>query len=204
MASEQKYKDGDGPGQQWEADNQDELRVFTDKQQCYKTFLSEFDDSKASILGDYLPTKLGMDADEKVLWACLPGDYSGDLVFFFENGKAARVALSAYQTQTRRKKLIGAFSDKSPVVKVLWLKEDQDLAVGADSGKTVLFDSSLLAAKSTRAAQGVGVLTLKKGQKLAWAAMVGETHIKRIARYRVRNIPAAGVNLIGVDTATDQ
>ncbi len=204
MASEQKYKDGDGPGQQWEADNQDELMVFTDKQQCYKTFLSEFDDSKASILGDYLPTKLGMDADEKVLWACLPGDYSGDLVFFFENGKAARVALSAYQTQTRRKKLIGAFSDKSPVVKVLWLKEDQDLAVGADSGKTVLFDSSLLAAKSTRAAQGVGVLTLKKGQKLAWAAMVGETHIKRIARYRVRNIPAAGVNLIGVDTATDQ
>ena len=107
--------------------------------------------------------------------AC-PDDYSGDLVFFFENGKAARVALSAYQTQTRRKKLIGAFSDKSPVVKVLWLKEDQDLAVGADSGKTVLFDSSLLAAKSTRAAQGVGVLTLKKGQKLAWAAMVGETH----------------------------
>ncbi len=204
MASEQKYKDGDGPGQQWEADNQDELMVFTDKQQCYKTFLSEFDDSKASILGDYLPTKLSMDADEKVLWACLPGDYSGDLVFFFENGKAARVALSAYQTQTRRKKLIGAFSDKSPVVKVLWLKEDQDLAVGADSGKTVLFDSSLLAAKSTRAAQGVGVLTLKKGQKLAWAAMVGETHIKRIARYRVRNIPAAGVNLIGVDTATDQ
>ena len=130
MASEQKYKDGDGPGQQWEADNQDELMVFTDKQQCYKTFLSEFDDSKASILGDYLPTKLGMDADEKVLWACLPGDYSGDLVFFFENGKAARVALSAYQTQTRRKKLIGAFSDKSPVVKVLWLKEDQDLGRG--------------------------------------------------------------------------
>ena len=203
MASEQKYKDGDGPGQQWEADNKDELMVFTDKQQCYKTFLSEFDDTKASALGDYLPTKLGMDADEKVLWACLPGNYAGDLVFFFENGKAARVALSAYQTQTRRKKLIGAFSDKSPLVKVLWLKENQDLAVGASSGKTVLFDSSLLAAKSSRAAQGVGVLTLKKGQTLAWAAPVEETHIKRIARYRVRNIPAVGVNLIGVDAAED-
>lgn len=150
-----------------------------------------------------MPTKLGMDADEKVLWACLPGNYAGDLVFFFENGKAARVALSAYQTQTRRKKLIGAFSDKSPLVKVLWLKENQDLAVGASSGKTVLFDSSLLAAKSSRAAQGVGVLTLKKGQTLAWAAPVEETHIKRIARYRVRNIPAVGVNLIGVDAAED-
>lgn len=204
MANEQKYKDGDGPGQQWEADNRDELMVFTDKQQCYKTFLSEFDDSKASVLGDYLPTKLGMDTNEKVLWACLPGDYSGDLVFFFENGKAARVSLAAYQTQTRRKKLISAFSDKSPLVKVLWLKEDQDLAVSASSGKTVLFDSSLLAAKSSRAAQGVGVLTLKKGQKLAWAAPVSETSIKRIARYRVRNIPAAGVNLIGVDVAVDE
>jgi DNA gyrase subunit A len=108
MASEQKYKEGDGPFLQWEASNRDELLVFTDKQQCYKTRLSDFDDTKASVLGDYLPTKLGMDGEEKAVWACIPGDYSGQLLFFFDNGKAARVELSAYQTQTRRKKLTGA------------------------------------------------------------------------------------------------
>ena len=117
MASDQKYKEGDGPFLQWEGKNRDELLVFTDRQQCYKTPPEpDFDDSKASVLGDYLPTKLGMEAEERVLWACIPGDYSGQLLFFFENGKAARVELSAYQTQTRRKKLTGAYSDKSPLV----------------------------------------------------------------------------------------
>ena len=115
MASDQKYKDGDGPFLQWEANNRDELLVFTDRQQCYKTRLSDFDDTKASVLGDYLPTKLAMDQEERPLWACIPGDYSGNLLFFFDNGKVARVALSAYQTQTRRKKLTGAYSDKSPL-----------------------------------------------------------------------------------------
>ena len=115
MSGEQKYKEGDGPYLQWEASNRDELLVFTDKQQCYKTRLSDFDDTKASALGDYLPTKLAMEPEERAVWACLPGDYSGQLLFFFENGKAARVELSAYQTQTRRKKLTGAYSDKSPL-----------------------------------------------------------------------------------------
>ena len=100
MSSEQKYKEGDGPSQQWEANNRDELLVFTDKQQCYKTRLADFDDSKASVLGDYLPTRLGMDPGESVVWACVTADYSGHILFFFENGKAARVELSAYQTQT--------------------------------------------------------------------------------------------------------
>ena len=117
MASEQKYKDGDGPGQQWEADNQDELMVFTDKQQCYKTFLSEFDDSKASILGDYLPPSWAWTL-MKSLWAACPATYSGDLVFFFENGKVP--GWLCRRTRRRQaQKLIGAFSDKSPVVKVL-------------------------------------------------------------------------------------
>ena len=139
MASEQKYKDGDGPAQQWEANNRDELLIFTDKQQCYKPKLAEFEDTKASALGDYLPTKLGMDPDEKVVWACLPGDYAGDLVLFFANGKAARVPLSVYRTQSRRKKLTGAYSDKSPLVAALWLKENQDLAVTATDGRMVVF-----------------------------------------------------------------
>ena len=114
MASEQKYKEGDGPCLQWEANNQDELLVFTDRQQCYKTRLSDFDDTKASVLGDYLPAKLGMDAGESVVFMVLPGDYSGGLLFFFENGKAARVEIKAYQTSSNRRKLTGAYSDKSP------------------------------------------------------------------------------------------
>ena len=113
MSGEQKYKDGDGPFLTWEASNRDELLVFTDRQQCYKTRLSEFEDTKASVLGDYLPTKLAMDQEERVVWACIPGDYRRQLLFFFDNGKAARVELSAYQTQTRRKKLTGAYSDLS-------------------------------------------------------------------------------------------
>ena len=114
MSGEQKYKEGDGPWLQWEASNRDELLVFTDRQQCYKARLSDFDDTKASVLGDYLPTKLGMDPGEGFVWACVTADYSGHLLFFFENGKAARVALSAYQTQTRRKKLTGRLLRQVP------------------------------------------------------------------------------------------
>ena len=199
MASDQKYKDGDGPAQQWEANNRDELLVFTDRQQCYKPRLSEFEDTKASVLGDYLPAKLGMDLEEKVVWACLPGDYAGDLILIFENGKAARVPIAAYQTQSRRKKLTGAYSDKSPLVAVLCVKEDHDLAVSATDGRTVVFNSSLLAVKTTRTTQGVGVMSLKKGQTVASASPLLETHIKRVARYRAKSLPAAGAMLLGVD-----
>lgn len=199
MASDQKYKDGDGPAQQWEANNRDEMLVFTDRQQCYKPRLSEFEDTKASALGDYLPAKLGMDPEEKVVWACLPGDYAGDLIFFFENGKAARVPLAAYQTQSRRKKLTGAYSNKSPLAAVLWLKEEQDLAVAATDGRTVVFDSSLLAVKTTRTTQGVAVMSLKKGQIVASASPLPETTIKRVARYRAKTLPAVGAILLSVD-----
>ena len=123
MSGEQKYKDGDGPFLTWEASNRDELLVFTDRQQCYKTRLSEFEDTKASVLGDYLPTKLAMDQEERVVWACIPGDYRRQLLFFFDNGKAARVELSAYQTQTRRKKLTGAYSDKAPLVSDVYKRQ---------------------------------------------------------------------------------
>ena len=128
MSSEQKYKDGDGPFLTWEASNRDELLVFTDRQQCYKAWLSDFDDAKASVLGDYLPTKLAMDQEERVVRACIPGDYRRQLLFFFDNGKAARVELSAYQTQTRRKKLTGAYSDKAPLVTAFLVREDFEAA----------------------------------------------------------------------------
>ena len=199
MASEQKYKEGDGPFLQWEASNRDELLVFTNKQQCYKPRLSEFADTKASVLGEYLPTALNMEPDEKVMWACVPGDYAGDLIFFFENGKAARVALSAYKTQSRRRKLTAAYSDKSSLVSILYLNGDQELVVSSNSGKTIAFDSAILQSKSSRTAQGVAVLSLKSKDTLVKASFLTDTKIKRFARYRVKSLPATGVNLIGVD-----
>ena len=195
MSSEQKYKEGDGPFLAWEGTNRDELLVFTDKQQCYKTFLSEFDDAKASVLGDYLPTKLGFDEGERFLWACTPGDYSGQLLFFFENGKAARVELSAYQTQTRRKRLTGAYSDKSPLVTAFLLREDRELAVISTEGRCVLFHTAVLNPKTTRSTQGVGVMTLKPKYKVAKVLPLEDTAISNPARYRARSLPIAGALL---------
>ena len=170
MSGEQKYKEGDGPYLQWEGTNRDELLVFTDRQQCYKTRLSDFDDAKASVLGDFLPTKLGMDAGESFVWACVPGDYSGSLLFFFDNGKAARVELSAYQTQTRRKRLTGAYSDKSPLAAAFLLREDLEMAVISTEGRCLIFHTAALAPKTTRTTQGVNVMTLKPKYKVEGAA----------------------------------
>jgi len=192
MSGEQKYKEGDGPFLQWECSNRDELLVFTDKQQCYKARLADFDDAKASILGDYLPTKLDMEPGENVLWACITSDYSGNLLFFFENGKAARVELSAYQTQTRRKKLTGAYSDKSPLVSAVYLREDLELAVASTEGRCLVFHSASLNPKSTRSTQGVNVMTLKPKYKVAWARPLEQTTIVNAARYRARTLPVAG------------
>lgn len=204
MSGEQKYKEGDGPYLHWEGSNRDELLVFTDRQQCYKTRLSDFDDSKASLLGDYLPTKLGMDGEEKVVWACCPGDYSAHLLFFFENGKAARVELSAYQTQTRRKKLTGAYSDKSPLVSGLVLSEDTEMAVCSTEGRCVVFHTASLTPKSTRSTQGVNVMTLKPKYKVEWAKPLSETTIVNPPRYRARSLPIAGALLKEEDRGETQ
>ena len=195
MSSEQKYKEGDGPLLYWEGTNRDELLVFTDKQQCYKTRMSDFDDSKASVLGDYLPTKLAMEPEERVVWACIPGDYSGQLLFFFANGKAARVELSAYQTQTRRKKLTGAYSDKSPLAGAFLLREDRELAVYASDGRCMVFHTALLAPKTTRTTQGVNVMTLKAKRSVERVLPLEETAIVNAARYRARSLPVAGALL---------
>ncbi len=204
MASEQKYKEGDGPLLQWEASNRDELLVFTDRQQCYKTRLSDFDDTKASALGDYLPSKLGMDPEEKALWACLAGDYSGHVLFFFENGKAARVELAAYQTQTRRKKLTGAYSDKSPLAAAFLLREDFEAAVISTEGRCVVFHTASLNPKSTRNTQGVNVMTLKPKYKVARVLPLERTHIQNAARYRARSLPIAGALLKEEDRGEEQ
>ncbi len=204
MSSEQKYKEGDGPFLQWEGVNGDELLVFTDRHQCYKTRLSDFDDAKASVLGDYLPSKLGMDPEEKFVWACPPGDYSAHVLFFFENGKAARVELSAYQTQTRRRKLTGAYCDKFPLVSAQLLAEDQEMAVAASDGRCVVFHTASLTPKTTRATQGVGVMAVKAKHKVVWARPLSATHIVNAARYRARSLPAAGALLKEEDRGEEQ
>ena len=204
MSGEQKYKEGDGPYLQWEAANRDELLVFTDRQQCYKTRLSDFDDTKASALGDYLPTKLAMEPEERAVWACLPGDYSGQLLFFFENGKAARVELSAYQTQTRRKKLTGAYSDKSPLAAAFLLTEDFEAAVISTEGRCMIFHTAALNPKTTRSTQGVNVMTLKPKYRVERVLPLERTAIVNPARYRARSLPVAGALLKEEDRGEEQ
>ena len=204
MNDQQKYKEGDGPAQAWQTDSQAELLVFTDRQQCYKTRLSDFDDTKASALGDFLPTKLGMDADERVVWACLPGDWSAHVLFCFENGKMARVELAAYQTQTRRKKLTGAYSDKSPLVSALLLDGDRELAACSTEGRCMVFQTAALSPKATRSTQGVAVMTLKPRYKLEWVKPLEETSIVNAPRYRARSLPVAGALLKEEDRGEEQ
>ena len=204
MNSEQKYKDGDGPAQSFETTNTAEIMFFTDKCQVYKTRLSEFDDAKASVLGDYLPAKLSMDSEESVVYAVLPGDYSGALVFFFENGKAARVELKAYQTTSNRRKLTGAYSDKSPLRCILPLAEDCEVAVYSTERRCLVFHTALLAPKTTRTTQGVAVMTLKPKYHLEHVEELAQTSISNVSRYRVRALPAAGALLRQEDTEERQ
>ena len=204
MSSEQKYKEGDGPYLQWDASNRDELLVFTDRQQCYKTRLSDFDPTKASALGDYLPTKLGMDEGETVVWACIPGDYSAHVLFCFENGKVARVPLSAYQTQSNRRRLTGAYSDKSPLCACLLLTEEREYVLISTEGRAVIFNSASLAPKATRSTQGVNVMTLKPKWHVQRAVALEESGIVNVSRYRSRSLPVAGALLKPEDKGEEQ
>ncbi len=204
MSGEQKFKEGDGLSFSRETTNRAELLVFTDKCQCYKSRLSDFDDGKASQLGDYLPQKLGFDQGENLLYVVLPGDYKGFVLFFFENGKAAKVPLSAYETKTNRKKLTGAFSDKSPLKACLTLEADEQVAVYATDGRTALFSTALLLPKTTRSTQGVAVLSLKKKAVLDRAVLLKDSGILNESRYRCKTIPAAGALLRQEDTGEPQ
>ena len=204
MSGEQKFKEGDELFRRVEATNNTELMFFTDHQQVYKVRAADFADGKASLLGDYLPTKLGMDEEEKVIDLVLPGDYSGHLLFFFENGKCARVALSAYATTSNRRKLTGAYSDKSPLAALLPLAEDQELALISTEPRALLLHTSLLSPKTTRSTQGVAVMNMKPRYHLDRVCTLEESGITNLARYRVRSIPAAGALLREEDQGREQ
>ncbi len=204
MSGEQKFKEGDTLAYSVEATNKAEMLVFTDKFQCYKTRLSDFEDGKASLLGDYLPQKLGMDAGENVLQVIFPGDGKGFVLFFFENGKVAKVPLSAYETKTNRKKLTGAFSDKSPAVKILSLAADAQIAMYSSDGRAMIFSTADLLPKTTRNTIGVAVMSLKKKAVLQNALLLEESGIENQSRYRMKTIPAAGALLREEDSREKQ
>ena len=195
MSGEQKFKEGDALHFSQETTNRADVLVFTDQFQCYKSRLSEFEDGKASQLGDYLPQKLGMEQGETVRSVVLTEDYSGFVLFFFENGKVAKVPLNAYETKTNRKKLTGAYCDKSALVDVYAMQEDAQMALYASDGRTLIFSTAQLLPKTTRNTQGVAVLTLKKKAVLTAALPLEQSGIENPSRYRTKTIPAAGALL---------
>ena len=204
MSGEQKFKEDDALSMSVESSNAAELMFFTDKAQVYKTRASDFADGKASQLGDYLPAKLGMAEGESVMGMVLPGDYSGYMIFFFENGKAAKVELSAYKTTSNRRRLTGAYSDKSPLKALLHLKEDREIAVYSTEPRVLIVNTALLGVKTTRTTQGVALLTLKKKYVLDTVRFPEETGITDLARYRGRSIPATGALLKTEDSDDKQ
>ena len=204
MSGEQKFKEGDTLSFSAEATNRSEILVFTDRFQCYKSRLSDFEDGKASQLGDYLPTKLEMEQGESVVQVVLPGSYQGFVLFCFENGKLAKVPLSAYETKTNRRKLTGAYSDKSPVKSVLSFEEDSQIALYSSDGRALVVSTALMSPKTTRNTIGVSVLTLRKKAVLDRVLTLDDSGIVNAARYRSKNIPAAGAVLKDEDVSQKQ
>ena len=204
MSGEQKFKEGDSLSFSQETTNRAEFLVFTDRYQCYKSRLSDFDDGKASQLGDYLPQKLGFEAGENLVALVFCGDYKGFILFFFENGKAAKVPLSAYETKTNRKKLTGAYSDKSPLIKAVALDADEQMVAYSTDGRAAIFSTAQLLPKTTRNTQGVAVMTLKKKATLRDAVLLTQSGIVNESRYRTKTIPSAGAVLKEEDSAEKQ
>ena len=204
MSSEQKLKEGDAIAQTFEARNTEEIIFLTNRAQAYKTRLSEFDDMKASVLGEYVAAKLNMEDGEFPVYAFLPGDYSGTLLYVFENGKVARIAANTFETKTNRRRLTAAYSNKSPLVATFHLKEETEIALYSSAGRMLLLNTAMLAPKATRDTIGVAVMSLKAGQKVESASLLAELHLAEPKRYRSRTLPAAGAKLAPSDLPEQQ
>ena len=192
MSGEHKLKEGDAVTQALEATNNTDLLFFTDRQQVYKAKASDFDDTKASVLGDYVPAKLGMDEGESAVYMAVTRDYAGDMLFFFENGKAAKVELASYATKTNRKKLVGAYGGASPLVAAFQLAEDGEFLLTSTGGRMLIVHSGAISLKTTRNTQGVAVMTLKRNHLVASARPFTEELLANSHRFRTRTLPAAG------------
>ena len=199
MSGEQKLKDGYEITQTMESTNNRELLFFTNRCQVYKAKIADFDDTKASVLGDFIPAKLGMEEGENVIYMAVTKDYSGFMLFFFENGKVAKVELSAYETKTNRKKLVKAYSNKSLLAAARFAAEDCELVLQSSAGRLLLLHTGAIAPKSTKDTIGVAVMTLKRGQKLLHVRDYREGEFAKPHRYRTKNLPAAGALLSAED-----
>ena len=191
MGGEQKFKEGDSLRLTCPATNKQEIIFLTNKCQAYKARLHEFDDHKASLLGDYLPQKLGMADGEVPMYLLLPGDYSGHLLFVFDNGKITKTPLLSFNTKSNRRRLTGAYSDKAPLAAVLHLPQETEVALYTQS-RLLVFDTSIVAAKATRTSQGVAAFALKRGQSVIAAKTLEDAKLTNPARYRVKALPGAG------------
>lgn len=203
MSGEQKLKDGDSVVQTLEATNNTDLLFFTDRCQVYKAKAADFDDTKASVLGDFVPTHLHMDPGESAIYMAVTTDYKGYMLFFFENGKLAKVDLSAYETKTNRKKLIKAYCEKFPLAAIRQITEDCELVVQSSAGRILLLNTGAVSPKTTKDTQGVAVMTLKKGHRLSSVRDYKEGEFVKPARYRTRSLPAAGA-LLSAEDAGEQ
>ena len=201
MSGEQKLKEGDEIALRVETKNRAELLFFTDRQQVYKCRAADFDDGKASLLGDFIPARLGMDEGESPLCMVVTEDYTGFMLFFFENGKAARVPLASYATKLNRRKLVNAYSDKEKLVCMMHLTDETELAVCTTGGRLLLVNTAQISEKTTKNTAGVGVVTLKKNQTIAGVRPAAELELANPHRFRVRTLPAAGALLRAEDLA---
>jgi DNA gyrase subunit A len=192
MSSEQKLKDGDEIIQTVEASNKNHLLFFSTAHQVYKSAAYEFDDSKASVMGDFVPSKLEFDAGEGIVYMAVTDDYSGYMIFVFENGKIAKVDMKSYETKTKRKKLVAAYSDKAPLCSAFYIKEDCEILLKSTNGRMLLVHTGAISPKTTKNTQGVAVMTQRKGQHVASAGIYKEGLLAKPHRYRTRSLPAAG------------
>ena len=203
MGKEQKIKDDDKITVALESSNAKDLLFFSDKAQVYKSRVSDFEDTKASLLGDYIPGKLQFDDNENALFMAVTSDYAGYMIFVFENGKIAKVDMAAYETKTNRKKLLAAYSDKAPLVAAVAITEDCEILIKSSSGRILLVHTGVVASKTTKNTIGVAAITLKKGQRVISAVQYSEEMLLKPHRHRARNLPAAG-SLPAEEEAGDQ
>lgn len=195
-----KLKDNDFITQEFDSSNAVQLLFFSDKCQTYKSRVCDFEDSKTSLLGDYIPTKLGFDSGENSVYMAATTDYKGYMLFFFENGKVAKVELSSYETKTNRKKLINAYSDKSPLVAAFMITDDTDFVIKSTSGRLLIFNSGAISSKTTKNTQGVAVMNLKKGHRVASVVYYSDGMFAKPQRYKTKTLPSAGAILSSEDS----
>lgn len=200
MGGEHKFKEGDQMQLAVSSTNTAELLFFTDKCQVYKAKACDFDDTKASVLGDFIPSKLEFEKDEKPLYMAVTSDYKGYMLFFFENGKVAKVSMDSYQTITKRKKLIKAYCNKFPIVDILYIHEDTELVLTSTAGRLLLINTAAISPKTTKDTAGVNVLTLKKYHKLQSVRPYKEGEFAKPHRYKTKTLPAAGATLSAEDS----